>query len=450
MSDAAVDCRGGSEGTSRSSARRTPATPPPGTAVDVRERRRGRQHTAARTRTPGRPGARTRAPRPSGSSTRGRRPSGRPVGLTVLVGRGRAQRRQRARTPLLDHPVLGPGHRRVRRPRFSRGERLPDRPPGASTRPPSSPSRPPPGLRAPSRRSRAARTATYSAVGVSEWAVWGTGGVVDPDPEDPFEPDRPHAGARPHAGGCAARAARRLSTPLYADGRVMRVPVDVGGRPGRRTSPSPARFESHRHVARPGGARPRARCTSGTAHPAPVVARSTTSAVVTARGSPPRCCRRTVTAEYEDGSRDSRIPGLPGTTSPRATTRGPAACSSSGVRSRGTVCRPRPSVFVLEPDHRRGTSPAVGHPDRRTRRRRPSGWFVRARSRSPSEASDNRDPDPRVEVVGRRRRAPPRTPVPFTLDGDGDAHRARARATDTAGNVGEAERGTARWTPPHQ
>lgn len=271
---------------------------------------------------------------------------------------------------------------------------------------------------------------TYSAVGVSEWEVWGTGGVVEPDPEDPFGPIDHTPVHVPTRVGVLPELPERLDA-VYEDGRVVRVPVtwapvtaDDVAAPGsfEVTGTSPDLVEP----------------VTGTVYvrdgePGPVVAVDNV-AVVTVAGTAP-VLPPTVTAEYEDGSRDSRVPvAWDDVEAADYAEAGGMFFVAGAVES--TDVAAEAVVFVLEPDTAEDTSPPSvtlsAEPGAA-----PSGWYVRPVTVT-VRASDNRDPDPRIEVVVDGGEPAPYT-GPFTLEGDGD-HTVRVLATDAAGNVGEAAR----------
>ncbi|MFC4629695.1 Ig-like domain-containing protein [Promicromonospora alba] len=271
---------------------------------------------------------------------------------------------------------------------------------------------------------------TYSAVGVSEWEVWGTGGVVDPDPEDPFGPIDHTPVHIPTPVGVLPELPGQLDA-VYADGRVVRVPVtwapvaaDDVAEPGsfEVTGTSPDLVEP----------------VTGTVYvrdgePGPVVAIDNV-AVVTVAGTEP-VLPPSVTAEYDDGSRDSRIPVTWDDVSAGDYAEAGGLFFVAGAVE-GTDVAAEAVVFVLEPDTAEDTSPPsvtlTAEPAAA-----PSGWFVQPVTVT-VRASDNRDPDPLVEVVIDGGDPAPYT-GPFTLDDDG-THTVRVLATDAAGNVGEAER----------
>ena len=176
---------------------------------------------------------------------------------------------------------------------------------------------------------------TYSAVGVSEWEVWGTGGVVEPDPEDPFGPIDHTPVHVPTQVGVLPELPGQLDA-IYEDGRVVRVPVTWAAVTADDVA-EPGSFEVT--GASPDLVEP----VVGTVYvrdgePGPVVAVDNV-AVVTLAGTAP-VLPPAVTAEYEDGSRDSRIPVAWATSTPRTMPRR-VVCSSSRARSRARTCRPR-------------------------------------------------------------------------------------------------------------
>jgi hypothetical protein len=270
---------------------------------------------------------------------------------------------------------------------------------------------------------------TYSAIGVSEWEVWGTGGVVEPDPEDPFGPIDHTPVHVPTQVGVLPELPARLDA-VYEDGRVVRVAVtwaDV-------TADDVAEPSS---FAVTGTSPDLVEPVEGTVYvrggdPGPVTAVDHV-AVVTLAGTAP-VLPPAVTAEYEDGSRDSRIPVAWDDID--AADHAAAGMFFVAGDVEGTDVPAEAVVFVLEPDTAEDTTaplvtltadPAAA----------PSGWYVRPVTVT-VRASDNRDPDPQVEVAVDGAGPVPYT-GPFTLDGDG-THTVRVLATDAAGNVGTAER----------
>lgn len=271
---------------------------------------------------------------------------------------------------------------------------------------------------------------TYSAVGVSEWEVRGTGGVVESDPEDPFGPIDHTPVHIPTQVGVLPELPGRLDA-VYEDGRVVRVAVswadvtaadvaepgsfDVAG-----TSPDLVEPVMGTVYVRDGD-------------PGPVVAVDHV-AVVTLAGAAP-VLPPAVTAQYEDGSRDSRIPVAWDDVDPADYTGAGGMFFVAGAVE-GTDVPAEVVVFVLEPDTAQDTTaPSVTLTAEPAAA--PSGWYVRPVTVT-VRASDNRDPDPTVEVLVDGAEPVPYT-GPFTLDGDG-AHTVQVLATDTAGNVGEVQR----------
>ncbi|MEU4385312.1 Ig-like domain-containing protein [Promicromonospora sp. NPDC023805] len=271
---------------------------------------------------------------------------------------------------------------------------------------------------------------TYSAVGVSEWEVWGTGGVVEPDPEDPFGPIDHTPVHIPTQVGVLPELPDELDA-AYEDGRVVRVAVTWADVPADDVA-EPGSFEvtgTSPDLVEP---------VTGTVYvrdgePGPVVTVDNV-AVVTVAGTSP-VLPPSVTAEYDDGSRDSRIPvGWDDVDAGDYAEPGGLFFVAGIVED--TDVPAEAVVFVLEPDTAEDTSPPsvtlTAEPAAA-----PSGWFVEPVTVT-VRASDNRDPDPLVEVVVDGGEPAPYT-GPFTLDGDG-THTVRVLATDAAGNVGEAER----------
>ncbi|MFD2796074.1 Ig-like domain-containing protein [Promicromonospora vindobonensis] len=271
---------------------------------------------------------------------------------------------------------------------------------------------------------------TYSAIGVSEWEVWGTGGVVEPDPEDPFGPIDHTPVHVPTQVGVLPELPVRLDA-VYEDGRVVRVAVtwadvtaDDVAEPGSfavtGTSPDLVEPVEGTVYVRDGD-------------PGPVAAVDNV-AVVTLAGTEP-VLPPTVTARYADDSRDSRVPVVWDDVEAADYAEAGGMFFVAGDVE-GTDEPAEAVVFVLEPDTAKDTTapqvtltadPAAA----------PSGWYVRPVTVT-VRASDNRDPDPRVEVAVDDAEPVPYT-GPFTLDGDG-THTVRVLATDAAGNVGEAQR----------
>ncbi|GAA4717656.1 Ig-like domain (group 4) [Promicromonospora umidemergens] len=271
---------------------------------------------------------------------------------------------------------------------------------------------------------------TYSAIAVSEWEVWGTGGVVEPDPEDPFGPIDHTPVHVPTQVGVLPELPARIDA-VYEDGRVVRVAVtwadvtaddvtEAGSFPVSGTSPDLVEPVEGTVYVRDGD-------------PGPVAAVDNV-AVVTLAGTAP-LLPPTATAQYEDDSRDSRIP----VTWDDVDAAGYAAAGGMFFVAgdvEGTDVPAEAVVFVLEPDTAGDTTPPsvtlTAEPVAA-----PSGWYVRPVTVT-VRVSDNRDPEPRVEVAVDGGEPVPYT-GPFALDGDG-THTVRVLATDAAGNVGEAQR----------
>jgi hypothetical protein len=270
---------------------------------------------------------------------------------------------------------------------------------------------------------------TYSAVGVSEWEVWGTGGVVDPEPEDPFGPIDHTPVHIPTQVGELPDLPDRLDA-VYEDGRVLRVPVtwaevaaDDVAEPGSfevtGTSPDLVEPVAGTVYVRDGA-------------PGDVVAVDNV-AVVTLAGTAP-VLPPAVTAEYADGSRDSRIPVAWADVDPADYAEAGGLFLVAG-EVEGTDVAAEAVVFVLEPDEAEDTAPPSVTVTT-TPAAAPSGWYLGPVTVT-VRATDNRDPDPSVEVALDGGDPEPYT-GPFTL-GDG-THTVRVLATDAAGNAGEAER----------
>ncbi|MFD2025434.1 Ig-like domain-containing protein [Promicromonospora aerolata] len=271
---------------------------------------------------------------------------------------------------------------------------------------------------------------TYSAVGVSEWEVWGTGGVVEPEPEDPFGPIDHTPVHVPTQVGVLPELPAQLDV-VYEDGRVEQVAVtwadvaadDVaaaGSFAVTGTSPDLVEPVGGTVYVRDGD-------------PGPVVAVDNV-AVVTLAGTAP-VLPPAVTAEYEDGSRDSRIPVAWDDVDASDYATAGGMFFVAGL-AEGTDVPAEAVVFVLEPDTAGDTTaPSVTLTAEPVAA--PSGWYVQPVTVT-VRVSDNRDPEPRVEVAVDGAEPAPYT-GPFTLDGDG-THTVHVLATDAAGNVGEAQR----------
>ncbi|MEV0893280.1 Ig-like domain-containing protein [Promicromonospora sp. NPDC050262] len=270
---------------------------------------------------------------------------------------------------------------------------------------------------------------SYSAVGVSEWEVWGTGGTVEPEPEDPFGPIDHTPVHIPTQVGELPELPDRLDA-VYEDGRVVRVPVtwadvtaDAVAEPGSfevtGTSPDLVEPVTGTVYVRDGA-------------PGAVVGVDNV-AVVTLAGVAP-VLPTAVTAEYEDGSRDSRIPVAWADVDPADYAEAGGLFLVAGAVE-GTDVPAEAVVFVLEPDEAEDTAPPSVTVTTAPAAA-PSGWFLEPVTVT-VRATDNRDPDPRVEVALDGGDPEPYT-GPFTLE-DG-THTVRATATDAAGNTGEAER----------
>ncbi len=72
---------------------------------------------------------------------------------------------------------------------------------------------------------RGATATTYSGVGVSEWEVWGTGGVEEPEPVDPNGPIDYSPVHIPTDLGVLPDLPAEIDA-IFTDGRVETVPVD--------------------------------------------------------------------------------------------------------------------------------------------------------------------------------------------------------------------------------
>ncbi|MFI2485837.1 Ig-like domain-containing protein [Promicromonospora kroppenstedtii] len=270
---------------------------------------------------------------------------------------------------------------------------------------------------------------TYSAVGVSEWEVWGTGGVVDPELEDPFGPIDHTPVHIPTQVRSLPDLPDRIDA-VYEDGRVVRVAVtwaevtaDDVAEPGSfavtGTSPDLVEPVTGTVYVRDGA-------------PGDVVGVDNV-AVVTLAGTAP-VLPPAVTAEYADGSRDSRIPVTWADVDPADYAEAGGLFLVAG-EVEGTDVPAEAVVFVLEPDDAEDTAPP-SITVTTTPAAAPSGWYLEPVTVT-VRATDNRDPDPWVEV-SLDGGAPVPYEGPFTL-ADG-THTVRVVATDAAGNTGEAER----------
>lgn len=272
-------------------------------------------------------------------------------------------------------------------------------------------------------------TTTYSAVGVSEWELWGTGGVEEPDPVDPNGPIDHSPVHVPTDVGVLPDLPAEIDA-IFADGRVQTVDADWE----EVTAEDVAAAGSFDVV----GTSPElVEPFSGTVHvrdgePGAITFVDYVS-VVTLAGTAP-ALPATVTAEYEDASMDSRIPVTWDDVDP-ADYADPDGLFFVAGDVEGTDLAAEAVVFVVAPDDGEDTiAPTVvvaAQPGPAT-----SGWYTDPPTVTVT-ATDNRDAAPAVEVAvdggawvvydG-----------PLALE-DG-THTVAARATDAAGNVGEGSR----------
>ncbi|WP_265520483.1 Ig-like domain-containing protein [Oerskovia flava] len=271
---------------------------------------------------------------------------------------------------------------------------------------------------------------TFSAVGVSEWEVWGSGGVEEPEPVDPHGPIDVAPVHVPTPVGVLPDLPAKVDA-VFVDGRVERVAVDW-------------QEVTADDVAQPGALEVTgtteafADLVRGTVHvragePGAVVGVDPVS-VVTLAGVAP-VLSPVVTAAYEDGSRDSRTEVSWGPVAP-ADYAEPGGFFLVPGTVAGTDLEAEAVVFVLAPDDVEDTLPPTvtitAEPGPTT-----SGWIV-THPEVVVVASDNRDPSPAVEISVDDGAWTPYA-GPFAVDQDG-VRTVRARATDEAGNVGEAVR----------
>ncbi|UKJ63877.1 Ig-like domain-containing protein [Cellulosimicrobium cellulans] len=277
---------------------------------------------------------------------------------------------------------------------------------------------------------RGTTATTYSAVGVSEWEVWGTGGVEEPEPVDPNGPIDHSPVHIPTDVGVLPDLPAEIDA-IFTDGRVETVAVDWEDVTTEDVAAAGA-FEvsgTSDELVEP---------VSGTVHvrdgePGAVTAVDNVS-VVTLAGTAP-ALPATVTAEYEDASRDSRIPVTWDAVDP-ADYAEPDGLFFVGGDVEGTDVPAEAVVFVVAPDTGEDTTPptvtVTAQPGPAT-----SGWYVQHPTVT-VVVSDNRDPAPVVEVSVDGGAWTPYD-GPFAVDEDG-ARTVEARATDAAGNVGTGSR----------
>ncbi|MBD8080026.1 Ig-like domain-containing protein [Cellulosimicrobium arenosum] len=271
---------------------------------------------------------------------------------------------------------------------------------------------------------------SYSGVGVSEWEVWGTGGVEEPDPVDPNGPIDYSPVHIPTDVGVLPDLPADIDA-IFTDGRVETVEVDwddvtaddvaeAGSFDVAGTSPD---------LVEPVGATVHVR----DGEPGEIAAVDYVS-VVTLAGVAP-VLPGTVVAEYEDGSMDSRIPVTWDDVDP-ADYAEPDGLFFVAGDVEGTDIDAEATVFVVEPDDGPDTTaPTVtvsAEPGPAT-----SGWYVQHPTVTVT-AIDNRDNAPAVEVsVDDGEWAA--YDGPFAIAEDGE-HTVSVRATDADGNVGEGSR----------
>jgi len=285
-------------------------------------------------------------------------------------------------------------------------------------------------LRATFQALRGATVSTWSAVGVSEWEVWGTGGVAEPEPVDPHGPIDLTPVHVPTDVGVLPDLPAEIDA-VFTDGRVETVPVDWEEVAAADVA-EPGSFDvtgTSSELVEP---------VSGTVwvrdgDPGEITAVDTVS-VVTLAGAAPRL-PATVTAAYEDASKDSRVPVTWEVVDP-AEYAEPDGFFFVAGDVEGTDLPAEAVVFVVAPDTGEDTTPptvtVLAQPGPAT-----SGWYVQHPTVS-VVASDNRDPAPAVEVS---LDGGPWAPYagPFAVDEDG-VRTVEVRATDEAGNVGTGSR----------
>ncbi|MEG3615399.1 OmpL47-type beta-barrel domain-containing protein [Isoptericola haloaureus] len=271
---------------------------------------------------------------------------------------------------------------------------------------------------------------SYSAVGVTEWELWGTGGVEEPDPVDPNGPIDHEPVHVPTDVGVLPELPADLDA-VYTDGRVETVEVSW-------------EEVTAEDVAEPGsfavaGTSPELVApVEGTVHvrdgePGDVVAVDYVS-VVTLAGTAP-VLPGTVVAEYADGTRDSSVPVTWDAVDPADHAEAGTLFFVTGDVT-GTDVAAEATVFVVAPDDGEdAVAPTVtvsAEPGPAT-----SGWFLSSPTVTVT-ATDDRDPSPAVEVAVDGGDWTP-DDGPFVLEDDGE-HTVAVRATDAAGNVGEGSR----------
>ena len=277
---------------------------------------------------------------------------------------------------------------------------------------------------------RGTTATTYSAVGVSEWELWGTGGVEEPEPVDPNGPIDYSPVHIPTDVGVLPDLPAEIDA-IFTDGRVQTVEVDWEDVTAEDVAAAGA-FDvtgTSAELVEP---------VTGTVHvrdgdPGDVTAVDNVS-VVTLAGTAP-ALPATVTAEYEDASKDSRVAVVWDDVDP-ADYAEPDGLFFVAGDVEGTDVPAEAVVFVVAPDTGEDTTAPtvtiIAQPGPAT-----SGWYVEHPTLT-VVATDNRDPSPGVEVSvdGGEWVA---YDGPFALADEGE-HTVAARATDAAGNVGEGSR----------
>ncbi|MGW6004233.1 OmpL47-type beta-barrel domain-containing protein [Oerskovia enterophila] len=277
---------------------------------------------------------------------------------------------------------------------------------------------------------KGATVATYSAVGVTEWELWGTGGTEEPEPVDPNAPIDVSPVHVPTLVGELPDLPEDVDA-IYEDGRVASVAVDWADV----TAEQVAEKGSFGVTGVAAGV---VEPVQGTVYvrdgePGDVTEVDYVS-VVTLAGTAP-VLPANVTAAFEDGSRDSRTGVEWDAVEPSQYAEAGDLFFVEGDVE-GTDLPAEATVFVVAPDDAEDSiAPTVFlsvEPGPAT-----SGWYVEP-VRVTVAASDNRDPAPAVEVsVDGGEWAAYTGPV--TVDTDG-VRTVAARATDASGNVGEATR----------
>jgi hypothetical protein len=271
---------------------------------------------------------------------------------------------------------------------------------------------------------------TYSAVGVTEWELWGTGGVEEPDPVDPNGPIDLEPVHVPTDVGVLPELPDDIDA-IFTDGRVETVEVEWEEVTAQDVA-EPGAFDVE------GVSDDLVEPVTGTVHvragdPGEITEIDYVS-VVTLAGTAP-VLPPTVVATYEDASKDSRIAVTWDDVDPADYAEPDGLFFVTGDVE-GTDLDAEATVFVLAPDDGADTiAPTVtvsAQPGPAT-----SGWYVQHPVVT-VVATDNRDAAPAVEVSVDGGPWEPYA-APLDLDDDGE-HTVAARATDAAGNVGEGSR----------